>query len=197
MRPRWCRILVLSALAATVPQQAVHEVGAFRAAARKREKAWFGPYIRDCLPARPARPGLLSPPSFDAHGERGRMVGQLAPALPPQGGEIRKSRQSNALAAFLTSANCLASRKPILSSSRRVSMTLSCDRFALALRPSMTPIATRSGCSRSDVVRGATRQASAPKPLRIRQGRTNQPPLPSSSVPTLTPRRHHQISRTV
>src|SRR3989344_2433435 len=101
------------------------------------------------------------------------------------------------LAAFRNFENTPFSRNSIFSSSRRVSTTRICERFAHACNPPTSPTGTRSGCFRGDFVSGTTKQAPGPKPRKMTQGRTYQSPFPSCSVPTFTPKRHHHISRTV
>ena len=126
-----------------------------------------------------------------------RLWAQVASALPPQGGELKKSCQNNALTAFLNCANISLSRNSTFSTNRRVSTTRICERIALAVLPWIFPTETRSGCRRDDVVNGITIQVLAPNPRMITTGRRNNFSLPSCSEPTLTPSRHHQISRTV
>ena len=122
---------------------------------------------------------------------------QLASALPRFGGENVKNRQSKFLTAFLSFANTSFPKNPIFCYKRRVSITRICERLARAARPFINPTGILSLCSRGEVVSGMIIQALGPKPRTITPGRTYQSPLPSCSVPTLTPNRHHQISRTV
>jgi len=121
----------------------------------------------------------------------------LASASPPQGGKCKKSRQSKSLAAFLNLENTSFSRKPIRLCNRLVSTTRIWERLAFASSPSIFPIGIRRACLRGDVVRGTTKHASGPKPLKITHGLTYHSPFPSCSVPMFMPNLHHYISRTV
>ena len=125
------------------------------------------------------------------------MKAQLASALPRFGGANVKSRQRKILPAFLSYANISFSKNPIFCSRRRVSITRICERLARAALPFTNPTDILSLCSRGEVVSGMIIQALGPKPRTMTPGRTYQSPFPSCSVPTLTPNRHHQISRTV
>src|SRR3989344_2661032 len=72
-----------------------------------------------------------------------------------------------------------------------------CESNADACFPCTSPTKIRRGCFCFEAVNGRTRQILGPNARTITTGRRNKRPLPSCSKPTLAPRRHHQISRTV